>query len=60
GDFSMVGMASAVTAYSFDHPFAAVEDGRFGYRRVVAGQSWKLGDDTDVLVAAEQKRYDGP
>jgi len=59
GDFALVGMASATTADSFERPFGQLEAGRFGHQRVVAGGSWLLGD-TDVLLAAEHKRYDGP
>ena len=64
GDFSLVGMASASTADNFDRPFGSVSVGSFGYRRLVAGGSWEFGDatadKTDLLLAAETKRYDGP
>lgn len=59
GDFSLVGIASMTTADRFERPFASVQAGRFGYQRVVAGSSWTAGD-TDVLLAAEGRRYDGP
>jgi outer membrane receptor protein involved in Fe transport len=59
GDFSLVGMASASTADSFERPFGSLQAGRYGYRRVVAGGSWSV-DDTDWLLAVEGKRYDGP
>jgi outer membrane receptor protein involved in Fe transport len=59
GDFALVGMASASTADAFERPFGKLEAGRFGYQRVVAGGSWLMGD-TDLLLAAEHKRYDGP
>jgi outer membrane receptor protein involved in Fe transport len=59
GDFSLVGMASMTTADRFERPFGSVQVGRFGYQRAVVGTSWTAGD-TDVLLAAEGKRYDGP
>ena len=59
GDFSLVGMAAARTVDHFERPFGQVEVGRFGYRRVVAGGSWLAGE-TDLLLAAEARRYDGP
>jgi outer membrane receptor protein involved in Fe transport len=59
GDFSLVGMASMTTADRFERPFGSVQVGRFGYQRAVAGTSWMSGD-TDLLLAAEAKRYDGP
>jgi outer membrane receptor protein involved in Fe transport len=59
GDFSLVGMASMTTADRFERPFGSVQVGHFGYQRAVAGASWTAGD-TDLLLAAEAKRYDGP
>lgn len=59
GDFSLVGMASASTADSFDRPFGSIAAGSYGFQRVVAGGSWQLGE-TDLLLAAEARRYDGP
>ncbi len=59
GDFSLVGMASVTTADYFDQAFGIAEAGSFGWRRAVAGGSWEVGH-TDLLLAAEAKRYDGP
>ncbi len=59
GDFALVGMASATTADRFERPFGIAQAGRFGFQRVVLGSSWAVGD-TDVLLAGESKRYDGP
>ena len=59
GDFSLVGTASITTADRFDAPFASFEVGSFGWRRVVTGGSFALGEGA-LLLGAEAKTYDGP
>lgn len=59
GDFNMVGGAVISTRDTFEHPFAQVEGGDFGWRRAVAGGSFSaMGGE--VLLAAQGKTYDGP
>ncbi|MBO9601978.1 MAG: TonB-dependent receptor [Novosphingobium sp.] len=58
GDFSFVG-SSYITTRDQMEPFIAVEAGSYGYRRVVGGGSFKLGQG-DLLVAGQAKFNDGP
>jgi outer membrane receptor protein involved in Fe transport len=58
GDFSFVG-ASFITTHDRMEPFALAEVGEYGYRRVVAGGSVKLGGG-DLLAVGQLKYNDGP
>nr|WP_255429348.1 TonB-dependent receptor [Ramlibacter albus] len=59
GDFSAAGSARIRTVRKLDKPFAQVEAGRFGYRRVLTAGSFAAGGG-DLLLAAEHGRDDGP
>ncbi|MBS1239434.1 MAG: hypothetical protein H6R45_140, partial [Proteobacteria bacterium] len=58
GDFGFVG-AAFIKVRDRMAPFAAVEAGEYGYRRVVAGGSAQIGKG-DLLVAGQLKLNDGP
>ncbi len=58
GDFSFVG-TSFITTHDILHPFAKVELGSFGYRRVVAGGSVPLGVG-NLLAVGQVKLNHGP
>ncbi len=58
GDFSMAG-ASFLTTVRELKPFAAVETGEYGWRRVAAGGSAALGAGR-LTVVGQWKAYDGP
>ena len=58
GDFSFVG-SSFITTHDRLQPFATAEVGSYGYRRMVAGGSAKLGEG-DLLAIGQVKLNDGP
>lgn len=58
GDFSFVGSAQIATRDTMA-PFALAEVGQYGYRRLVAGGSAKVGSG-DLLVIGQAKLNDGP
>ncbi len=58
GDFSFVG-ASFITTRDTIDPFATIELGSFGYRRLVAGGSASIGSG-DLLAIGQIKLNDGP
>lgn len=59
GDFSMAGASFITTVDQFDHPFAALETGQYGWGRVAGGGSTGVGEGT-LTAAAQWKTYDGP
>lgn len=59
GDFSFVGAASLETKDRFDHPFATITAGSYGYRRAAGGGSFNLASGT-MLLAADLTANDGP
>ena len=58
GDFAFVG-AARITTRDTMAPTASAELGGFGYRRLVAGGSTRIGA-TDLLLLGQWKQYDGP
>jgi outer membrane receptor protein involved in Fe transport len=58
GDFSFVGSAQITTVDHID-PFATLELGSYGYRRLVGGGSVSVGSG-DLLVMGQAKLNDGP
>ncbi|MEO5598439.1 MAG: TonB-dependent receptor [Novosphingobium sp.] len=58
GDFAFVGSARMTTKDRLD-PFAMIEVGGFGYRRLVAGGSMPVGNG-QLLFVGQAKSYDGP
>lgn len=58
GDFSLVGAAMITTKDHVD-PFATLEVGSYGYRRLVAGGSLSLGSG-ELLAMGQVKVNDGP
>ncbi len=58
GDFSFVGSAQ-ITTHDKMAPFVLVEGGMYGYHRVVAGGSAKVGGG-DLLLLGQAKFNDGP
>jgi hypothetical protein len=59
GDFSMIGTSMITTVDRYDRPWLSLEDGQYGWRRIVGGASTNVGDG--VLTGAGQlKTYDGP
>lgn len=59
GDFAMAGAAYMQTIARYDRPWASIEGGSYGWRRVAAGGSVKLGPGELTLVG-QAKAYDGP
>ena len=57
GDFALVGAAQATTIDTAA-PFASAEGGSYGYARIVAGGSGKVGNG-DLLLAGQFKANDG-
>lgn len=58
GDFAFVGSAN-ITTRDRMQPFATAEVGSFGYRRLVAGGSARVGNG-DLLALGQVKLNDGP
>jgi outer membrane receptor protein involved in Fe transport len=58
GDFSMAG-SSFMTTVKDVQPFAAAEVGQYGWKRLAAGGSAKLGEGEFTFVG-QVKGYDGP
>jgi hypothetical protein len=58
GDFSFVAAASLDTLDRFEHAFASVTAGSYGYRRLAIGGSFDAGPGT-LLFATEVKANDG-
>jgi hypothetical protein len=59
GDFALAGAAYLHTIAGFDHPWAAIETGSFGWGRMAAGGTTKAGDGALTLVG-QAKVYNGP
>ena len=59
GDFSMAGASFMTTIDRLERPFAALETGDYGWRRVAGGGSTALGAGTLTMVG-QWKTYDGP
>jgi outer membrane receptor protein involved in Fe transport len=59
GDNALAGAARITTIRRFDRPFAAVEAGSFGWRRVAGGGTVALGSG-ELTLAGQWKTYDGP
>ena len=58
GDFSMAG-ASFMTSAGRIEPFIAAESGGYGWRRLAAGSTAKVGEGT-LTAVGQWKTYDGP
>ncbi len=59
GDFSSAGAAHISYVNSLDAPFARIDNGQFGARRLLAAASPRVAGGT-LLVAAERTLNDGP
>lgn len=59
GDFALAGAAYMHTIEAFDAPWASVEAGSYGWRRVAAGGTVKAGAGGLTLVG-QAKIYNGP
>jgi outer membrane receptor protein involved in Fe transport len=59
GDFSAVGSARLKTIRRLAAPIGIIEAGQFGYARVMAAGSFKLGTG-DLLIGAQTSKDDGP
>lgn len=59
GDFALAGAAYMRTIDRFDAPWVSAEIGSYGWRRVAAGGSTRLGAGELTLVG-QGKVYDGP
>lgn len=59
GDFAMAGAAYLQTIDRYDRPWASVEGGSYGWRRIAAGGSARLGAG-EVTLVGQAKAYDGP
>ena len=60
GDFALAGAAYMTTLESFARPWAAVEGGQYGWRRIAAGGTIKGLGPGDLTVVGQYKQYDGP
>jgi outer membrane receptor protein involved in Fe transport len=59
GDFSMAGASFISTVDRLDRPFASVETGQYGWRRVAGGGTTQLGAG-ELSFVGQLKAYDGP
>jgi outer membrane receptor protein involved in Fe transport len=59
GDFSMAGASFISTVDRIDRPFASVESGQYGWRRVAGGGTTALGGG-ELSLVGQLKSYDGP
>jgi len=60
GDFAMAGAAYMTTIDRFARPWASVEAGSYGYRRIAAGGTVKNVAGGDLTAVGEYRVYDGP
>ncbi|NML92218.1 TonB-dependent receptor [Novosphingobium olei] len=59
GDFALAGAAYFQTIAGFDAPWASVEAGSYGWRRLASGGSFAAGPGR-LTIVAQAKAYDGP
>jgi hypothetical protein len=60
GDFAMAGAAYMSTIDRFDRPWASVEAGSYGHRRIAVGATIKDVGGGDLTAVGEFRSYDGP
>ena len=59
GDFALAGAAYMTTIDGYDRPWISAEGGSYGWRRLAAGGTAKVGAG-DLTLVAQAKAYDGP
>lgn len=60
GDFAMAGAAYMSTIERYDRPWASIEAGSYGHRRIAAGGTIKNVGGGDLTVVGQFRVYDGP
>jgi outer membrane receptor protein involved in Fe transport len=60
GDFALAGAATMTTVDGYDRPWASIEGGSYGWRRVAAGGTLHDLGQGDLTLVAQAKIYDGP
>lgn len=60
GDMALAGVAYMTTVDDFDRPWASLESGSYGWRRLAAGGTWHDAGAGTLTLAAQAKTYDGP
>lgn len=60
GDFALAGAAYMTSIDDFDRPWAAIEGGSFGSRRIAAGGTIHDLGVGDLTLVAQAKAYNGP
>lgn len=60
GDFALAGAAYLTTIDSYQRPWASMELGSYGWRRVAAGGTIRNVGSGDLTLVGEAKAYDGP
>lgn len=60
GDFSSAGSANIRTYDHLERSLARITHGSFGYGRALLAGSFDLSENTHILAAVEEERFDGP
>ncbi len=60
GDFALAGAAYLTTIDAYERPWASLELGSYGWRRVAAGGTVRKLAKGDLTLVGEAKAYDGP
>lgn len=60
GDFALAGAAYMTTINGYERPWASVEGGSYGWRRVAAGGTFHGLGQGDLTLVGQAKAYDGP
>lgn len=60
GDFALAGAAYMTTVDGYERPWASVEGGSYGWRRVAAGGTFHGLGLGDLTLVGQAKVYDGP
>lgn len=60
GDFALAGAAYMTTIDGYARPWASIEGGSYGWRRLAAGGTFHNLGGGDLTVVGQTKVYDGP
>ena len=60
GDFALTGAAYMTTIDGYNRPWASIEGGSYGWRRIAAGGTFHDLGQGDLTLVAQAKVYDGP
>ncbi|RXR30816.1 TonB-dependent receptor [Sphingobium fluviale] len=60
GDFALAGAAYMITIDGYERPWASLEGGSYGWRRIAAGGTLRNIGTGDLTLVGQAKIYDGP